>query len=52
MTKPMVEKFPSIPKKLADISKVIHYVPEEYRSFYDDILQWPISNTEDTDFEE
>lgn len=37
-------------KKLEDVAKVIHYVPENYRVFYTDILQWPSGNeNEDSD---
>lgn len=28
-------------KKIGDIKKVLHYVPEEYRNFYDRITSWP-----------
>ncbi|KAJ9593391.1 hypothetical protein L9F63_015095 [Diploptera punctata] len=39
-------------KKIQDISKVTHYIPDEYKSFYEDILKYPTSNTADSDKDE
>ncbi|KAJ4444657.1 hypothetical protein ANN_06453 [Periplaneta americana] len=36
-------------KQLEDISKVTHFIPDEYKSFYEDILKYPNSNTADSD---
>ncbi|KAJ4427198.1 hypothetical protein ANN_24815 [Periplaneta americana] len=32
-------------KKSEDISKVTHYIPDEYKLFYEDILNYPTSDT-------
>lgn len=34
-------KVPIKVAKLNDVAKIKHYVPEEYRLFYDNILEWP-----------
>ena len=36
------------PKKLQDISKVKHYVPEEFQAFYD-VIQLPTSDAANSD---
>ncbi|PSN40966.1 hypothetical protein C0J52_22716 [Blattella germanica] len=38
-------------KKLQDIAKVTHYIPDEYKLFYEDILKYP-SSTADSDKDE
>ncbi|KAG8326620.1 hypothetical protein J6590_035710 [Homalodisca vitripennis] len=44
-------KVPIKVAKLNDVSKIIHYVPDQYRLFYENILEWPSTtdNQEDGD---
>lgn len=36
-------------KKLEDLKKIVHYVPEEYRQFYEELTQWPTTNAAESD---
>lgn len=36
-------------KKLQDLKKIVHYVPEEYRQFYEELTQWPTTNATESD---
>lgn len=38
-------------KKIQDISKIIQHIPDEHRSFFDDILQWPADSKNESDDE-
>ncbi|KAG8284681.1 hypothetical protein J6590_097758 [Homalodisca vitripennis] len=40
---------PIMKKKLDDISKVTHYIPEQYRGFYEERLAWPTGNNSDNE---
>lgn len=38
-------------KKLADLQKIVHYIPEEYKEFFTEILAWPTRDREQSDNE-
>ncbi|KAG8307095.1 hypothetical protein J6590_031495 [Homalodisca vitripennis] len=40
---------PIMKKKLDDISKVTHYIPEQYRGFYEERLAWPTGHNSDNE---
>ncbi|KAG8316844.1 hypothetical protein J6590_040099 [Homalodisca vitripennis] len=40
---------PIMKKKLNDISKVTHYIPKQYRGFYEERLAWPTGNNSDNE---
>lgn len=42
-------RIPINSKKLQDIKKIVHYVPEEYQQFYDDLIQGPTTNDSEDD---
>lgn len=39
-------KVPIKSKKIEDVSKVMHYIPDQYREFYGNISLWPVTNAQ------
>lgn len=38
-------------EKLNDLKKIIHYIPEEHRAFYEERLQWPTTSAQEDDYD-
>lgn len=39
-------------KKLADLRKIVHYIPDEHRDFFTEILAWPTTQDREQSDEE
>uniref|UniRef100_A0A2H1V258 SFRICE_001675 n=1 Tax=Spodoptera frugiperda TaxID=7108 RepID=A0A2H1V258_SPOFR len=46
-----VTKIPINEKKIYDIYKITQYIPEEFKDFYDNILTWPTTSSENEDID-
>lgn len=46
-TRAYTEKIPINQKKMEDVRKIIQYIPEDKKEFYENILTWPTTTTSD-----
>lgn len=51
-TKAYASKIPINEKKMNDIRKIMPYIPDELKNFYDVILSWPTTTSENAEIDE